>query len=92
LAFNTNDNLFKFLKKNPEESRRFNSVISLLAAPSPVLAHMKTSFLWSDLAVGGMVIDVGGGSGSVSTHLAEAFDHLQFVVQDLPDAVAGEAE
>lgn len=37
----------------------------------------------------GTVVDVGGSKGHISVKLAESFPSLRFVVQDLPDVIAG---
>ncbi|KXT10343.1 hypothetical protein AC579_4956 [Pseudocercospora musae] len=39
----------------------------------------------------GSVLDVAGGAGTVSRSLAKKFQHLNFVVQDLPDVVSAVA-
>lgn len=45
-------------------------------------------FDWSSLPVGGKVIDVGGGVGTVSMELAKTQPKLKFVVQDRPPVAA----
>ncbi|KAI0771380.1 O-methyltransferase-domain-containing protein [Irpex lacteus] len=47
-------------------------------------------FYWQNLSRGSVVVDVGGGIGSKMLPLAKTFDHLSFVVQDMPDVI-GEA-
>jgi ubiquinone/menaquinone biosynthesis C-methylase UbiE len=37
---------------------------------------------WASLPPGSTIVDVGGGIGSTSMQLAQAFGHLRFVVQD----------
>ena len=49
------------------------------------------SFDWASLD-DGTVVDVGGSSGGVSILLAEEFPALNFVVQDLPEAIEGAAD
>lgn len=44
-------------------------------------------FDWGALKKGEIVVDVGGGIGSVTLMLAKAFPHLQFVVQDRPKVI-----
>lgn len=45
-------------------------------------------YAWGALGTG-RVVDVGGSKGHISVKLAESFPSLRFVVQDLPDVVAG---
>lgn len=40
----------------------------------------------------GTVVDVGGSKGNISVFLAQKYPNLRFVVQDLPDMIAGVAE
>lgn len=44
-------------------------------------------FPWHKLPDGSVVVDVGGGIGSTSMLLANAFPHLRFVIQDRPPVV-----
>ena len=48
----------------------------------------ETGFPWEDLPKDSVVVDVGGGIGSMSVMLAQAFPHLRFVVQDRAGVVA----
>lgn len=41
-------------------------------------------FDWKGLPADALVVDVGGGIGSQSLHLAKSFNHLKFIVQDRP--------
>lgn len=48
----------------------------------------NVGFPWSELAENDVVVDVGGGIGSVSIQIAEAYPNLKFVVQDRGPVVA----
>jgi len=44
-------------------------------------------FDWKSLPTGSVVVDVGGGVGTVSLSLARDFPDLQIVLQDLPSVI-----
>lgn len=62
-----------------------------MSLPFPRQYVLKGSHLvgfpWHDLIPGSIVVDVGGGIGSTSMLLANAFPDLRFVVQDRPPVV-----
>ena len=55
---------------------------------SSSLPFSCAGFPWADLPKDSVVVDVGGGIGSVSVKVAEAFPHLRFVVEDRAPVVA----
>lgn len=50
--------------------------------------RLLVAFPWKNLPEDAVVVDVGGGIGSTSMVLANAYSHLRFVVQDRPNVVA----
>ncbi|CAG8971742.1 hypothetical protein HYALB_00007222 [Hymenoscyphus albidus] len=88
LAHNTNDNMFDWLGKNPEKARRFTSAISTLVPSGQAAAFLTKAFDWSSLCKS-TVVDVGGSTGGVRILLAQEFENLNFIVQDLPEAIDG---
>jgi ubiquinone/menaquinone biosynthesis C-methylase UbiE len=42
---------------------------------------------WKSLKKGDLVVDVAGGIGSTTIHLAKAYPDLRFIVQDRPAVV-----
>ncbi|KUJ07170.1 O-methyltransferase-like protein [Mollisia scopiformis] len=91
LAHNTKDSMFDWLGKNPEKARRFTSAISTLVPAGREAAFLPRAFDWASLGAS-TVVDVGGSSGGVSILLAQEFKDLNFVVQDLPEAINGAEE
>ncbi|KAJ6527606.1 S-adenosyl-L-methionine-dependent methyltransferase [Mycena vulgaris] len=68
----------------PEEQfrqHRFNIGMKGVQALQPPDAILK-AYNWSGLAVGSLVVDVGGGVGTSCLTLAAKFPELKFVVQD----------
>ncbi|KAF2659757.1 putative O-methyltransferase [Lophiostoma macrostomum CBS 122681] len=90
LANGTSLNTFEFFAQNPERARGFAAAMSGTSPAS--LDALATYFDWQSLPEGGTVVDVGGANGHVSCHLARAFPHLRFVVQDMPEVAAGAQE
>lgn len=52
----------------------------------------SADFDWKGLPKNSVVVDVGGGIGSLSLTLAEGYSHLKFVVQDREAVVTGSAQ
>ncbi|KAJ5962783.1 hypothetical protein N7501_007724 [Penicillium viridicatum] len=48
------------------------------------IKHLVGGYEWQGIPDGGMVVDVGGSTGTSAIALAEAYPHLTFSVQDLP--------
>jgi hypothetical protein len=75
---------FDWFRDHPEEGALFNDAMT--GASSPAIAEVVTTYDFSDA---GMVVDVGGGHGSLLAAILQAHSHLQGVVFDLPEVVAG---
>lgn len=52
---------------------------------------VSSGFDWNALPEGSVVVDVGGGIGSMTMALAQKYKHLKYVVEDRP-AVVSEAD
>ena len=79
--------IYAFLGTHPERAKRFGAGMKYFTKSEDWdLKHLVSGFDWAalDTKPGAVVVDVGGGHGSVSQYLARATKNLHFVVQDLP--------
>ncbi|KIP03318.1 hypothetical protein PHLGIDRAFT_94938, partial [Phlebiopsis gigantea 11061_1 CR5-6] len=88
VAFGTGMRYFEWLEKreNAFRLRRFGKAMTgteKWEVPGSIIG----GFPWHELVPGSVVVDVGGGIGSTSMLLANAFPHLKFVIQDRPPVV-----
>ncbi|KAI0685289.1 S-adenosyl-L-methionine-dependent methyltransferase [Cytidiella melzeri] len=85
-AFKTDLGVFDWyeLPENEYRRRRFANAMEGTQSLTPPGATIRVveGFDWQSLPKGSVVVDVGGGFGSQSLSLAQAFSHLKFVVQD----------
>jgi ubiquinone/menaquinone biosynthesis C-methylase UbiE len=90
LAFNTSRPFYRELQATPERSRRFGAAMRWFTSGGRfAVHHLIKSYDWAAFDHdGGVVVDVGGGHGSISLALARATTHLRFIVQDLPVVAA----
>ncbi|KAF9462317.1 S-adenosyl-L-methionine-dependent methyltransferase [Collybia nuda] len=87
-AFKTTDTLWDFHARPEENIRhhRFGIGMKGIQALQPADAIL-TAFDWKSLPPGSVVVDVGGGIGSVAMPLAAQFPLLKLIVQDLPGVI-----
>lgn len=81
--------IFEILAGEPERARRFGAGMRFWAKGEGWdLRHLVQGFDWMAWdREGVLVVDVGGGQGSVSLALAKATENIRFTVFDLPETV-----
>ncbi|KAJ7161036.1 O-methyltransferase [Mycena filopes] len=91
-AFGTHVDLFSWyeLPGNRVRFRRFGMAMDASRRVSPT-GWVLQGFNWSSLPDGTLIVDVGGGIGSISLDIAKGNPQLRFVIQDKA-AVAQEGE
>ncbi len=75
---------FDWFRDHPQEGALFNDAMT--GASSPPIAETMAAY---DFGGAGTVIDVGGGHGFLVAAVLQAHPHLNGVVFDLPEVVAG---
>ncbi|KAL2863146.1 O-methyltransferase-domain-containing protein [Aspergillus lucknowensis] len=89
IAFNTDLPFFKHLGQQEERHRQFAGYMrAVTASQGTHLKQLVECWDWTSLGRG-LVVDVGGSTGHASIALARKFPELRFIVEDLPDVVAG---
>ncbi|EKM53088.1 uncharacterized protein PHACADRAFT_210808 [Phanerochaete carnosa HHB-10118-sp] len=88
IAFGTRLRYFEWLERgeNVFRLRRFGKAMTG-TEKWEVPGSIVGGFPWHELPPRSVVVDVGGGIGSTSMLLANAFPHLRFVIQDRPPVV-----
>lgn len=89
LTNNTRKSFFEHLADTPERARRFDRSMKFSTRGSAHdIKHLTSRYDWAALdRPNALLVDVGGGHGSVAQHLADTTKHMTFVVQDLPGTV-----
>lgn len=88
VAFDSDVSMFDAVPRDPLRARRMAGAMSFLhSGPGYSPAHLIEAFDWGD-AARGLLVDVGGGRGTVATDIARALPGIRCVVQDLPDVIA----
>jgi hypothetical protein len=83
---------YAWYAENPDKAGRFAKAMAALTQMDRSIAMLCEDFPWAKLRAPGKVVDMGGGSGHVSMHLASHFDNLEFVVQDSNSSALAEGK
>ena len=87
IANQTSHAMYTELSQYPERVHQFGEAMMFLTSQRDFdIQHLVRGYDWSQF-LGGTVVDIGGGLGSVSQALAVAYSSIQFIVQDLPDTI-----
>ena len=85
IGHETDLSLYEFLANKPERARRFGQSMKFMTKGEAFnLKHLTSNYDWAALDKPNTVlVDVGGGHGSVVQHLADSTKNMTFIVQDL---------
>ncbi|KAG2418567.1 hypothetical protein HFD88_001668 [Aspergillus terreus] len=61
-----------------------SSMVAVLASPSHALKHVPNAYDWGKFKT---LVDVGGSQGQASLAIAEKYEGIHIIVQDLPEVV-----
>ncbi|TFK83064.1 S-adenosyl-L-methionine-dependent methyltransferase [Polyporus arcularius HHB13444] len=90
-AYQTDETFYAWLER-PEHASRLKlmgrGMKTVRVAEGSGSVTDESVFPWNTLPADSLIVDVGGGIGSVSIQLAEAYSHLRFIVQDRQKTVA----
>ncbi|KAF2448082.1 S-adenosyl-L-methionine-dependent methyltransferase [Karstenula rhodostoma CBS 690.94] len=91
IANKTDLGMYDFLAQHPSRARRFAGAMRFFSDDAvSYIRALLSAFPWTDAAQDRedfIVVDVGGGVGSVAVTLAEHTAHMRFVVQDKEEPV-----
>lgn len=85
LWHNTNKGLYEELHQHPARQQRWTAAMSAIASQKD-FEFILDSFDWLRYT-NGTVVDVGGGSGTISEGLALRLPGLKFIVQDFEEVI-----
>ncbi|KAL9594942.1 MAG: hypothetical protein Q9219_006748 [cf. Caloplaca sp. 3 TL-2023] len=89
LAYNTNENPFNVIKKDPRRNAQFVTAMDYSHMhPSYGVHYLVDNYDFGSIGAG-TVVDVGGSHGQVSIEIVRRHPEIKCIVQDLPDTIAG---
>ena len=89
IAYNTNENPFDVIKKDPARQQQFvNAMTYSHLHDTYSLRHLIDNYDFGEVH-NATIVDVGGSHGQVSIEIVRKFPGVNCVVQDLPDTICG---
>lgn len=89
IAYGTDVAMLDVVGRDPERAKRMAGAMTFLhSGPANSVQHVVDSFDWRDAAEG-LLVDVGGGHGTVAIEIARQLPRISCIVQDLPDVIHG---
>ncbi|KAF2730279.1 sterigmatocystin 8-O-methyltransferase precursor [Polyplosphaeria fusca] len=89
IAYGTDLPMFDVVGRDPERAKRMAGAMSFMhSGPAYSMQHVVDNFDWGD-AANGLLVDVGGGRGTIGAEIARLLPRISCVVQDLPDVIDG---
>jgi hypothetical protein len=87
VAYGTNSTMLDVVNRDPQRARRMAGAMSFMhSGPQYSLSHLVNNFDWGQ-AASGLLVDVGGGQGTVAIEILRLVPHLRCIFQDLPDVI-----
>lgn len=85
--------LWEVLKNDKMRAAHFNGAMEFAGRSARLINGPDSgAFDWASLPPGSLAVDCGGGVGQMSKDLAERYDQIRFIVQDLPQVINSVAE
>lgn len=80
--------IYSFLEQHPDRMSRFGTGMKFFSRGGTFDLKVLEKYPWKSIDhPGAVVVDLGGGVGTVSRRLATITDNIRFVVQDMPGPV-----
>jgi hypothetical protein len=87
LANNTELPMFDFIKSDPRRAQQMGAAMEMMHSdPGYDIKYVLDNFPWG-AAAQGILVDVGGGTGTITAEIARYDPKMRCIVQDLPAVI-----
>lgn len=87
IAYATELPMMEVLDRDPARAKRMAGAMQFMhSRPSLEISHVVNNFDWGSAAQG-LLVDVGGGNGTVAAKIARSLPNIHCIVQDLPKVI-----